>query len=221
MVPQLRLKSFATPSRPLDDFEPEPRRSGHGILDLMGVVACVGPNKFQPWKALADLVEDEPSPLSATGCRGSRRWGWPRGRAPRAAPYEVLPRCAPRPRRAGTAGRYCRPSSAEETGRAADTARDSPCVGDRRLRSSPRACPSCAAAPRTSRPGSTAPDAPTAHRSDRWEGPLPTACRRPMRLGLHPESKPPSHLGSRKSHPAPPARNFGSGSKSRDSKCDI
>ena len=97
----------------------------------MGVVACVGPNKFQPWKALADLVEDEPSPLSATGCRGSRRWGWPRGRAPRAAPYEVLPRCAPRPRRAGTAGRYCRPSSAEETGRAADTARDSPCVGDR------------------------------------------------------------------------------------------
>jgi hypothetical protein len=25
----------------------------------MGVVACVGPNKFQPWKALADLVEDE------------------------------------------------------------------------------------------------------------------------------------------------------------------
>ena len=113
----------------------------------MGVVACVGPNKFQPWKALADLVEDEPSPLSATGCRGSRRWGWPRGRAPRAAPHEVLPRCAPRPRRAGTAGRYCRPSSAEETGRAADTARDSPCVGDRRLRSSPRACPSCVAAP--------------------------------------------------------------------------
>jgi hypothetical protein len=70
------------------------------------------------------------------------------------------------------------------------------------LRSSPRACPSCAAAPRTSRPGSTAPDAPTAHRSDRWEGPLPTACSRPMRLGPHPESKPPSHLGGRKSHPA-------------------
>ena len=134
--------------------------------------------------------------------------GRPRGRAPRAAPYEVLPRCAPRPRRAGTAGRYCRRSSAEETGRAADTATDSPCVGDRRLRSSPRACPSCAAAPRTSRPGSTAPDAPTAHRSDRWEGPLPTACSRPMRLGPHPESKPPSHLGGRKSHPAPPARNF-------------
>ena len=43
----------------LDDFEPEPRRSGHGVLELMGVVACVGPNKFQPWKALADLVEDE------------------------------------------------------------------------------------------------------------------------------------------------------------------
>src|ERR1700733_6580240 len=36
-----------------------PGESGHGILDLMGVVACVGPNKFQPWKALADLVEDE------------------------------------------------------------------------------------------------------------------------------------------------------------------
>jgi transposase-like protein len=100
---------------------------------------------------------------------------------------------------------YCRPSSAEETGRAADTARDSPCVGDRRSRSSPRACPSCAAAPRTSRPGSTAPpDAPTAHRSDRWEGPLPTACSRPMRLGPHPESKPPSHLGGRESHPARP-----------------
>ena len=45
--------------RALDDFEPEPRRSRDGVFDLVSVVARVGPDKLQPGKALADLVEDE------------------------------------------------------------------------------------------------------------------------------------------------------------------
>ena len=43
--------------RALDDFEPEPRRSRDGVFDLVSVVARVGPDKLQPGKALADLVE--------------------------------------------------------------------------------------------------------------------------------------------------------------------
>ena len=43
----------------LDDFEPEPRRSGDGVFDRTGVVAGVGPNELQPWKALAHLVENK------------------------------------------------------------------------------------------------------------------------------------------------------------------
>ncbi len=42
--------------RALDDFEPEPRRSGDGVFDLVGVVAGIGPDEFEPWKALAGVV---------------------------------------------------------------------------------------------------------------------------------------------------------------------
>src|SRR6202167_1220606 len=45
--------------RTLDDLEPESRQSGDGVFDLTGVVAGVGPNELQPWKALADLVENQ------------------------------------------------------------------------------------------------------------------------------------------------------------------
>src|SRR6202034_4050928 len=190
-----------------------------------------GPDKLQPGKALADLVEDEGRaiaildarrmddhaqrqgfdidegmqlsglhllagvvtrcvlsprlaaplfpPLSATGCRGSRRSGWPRGRALRAAPCGALPKCAPTRRRAGTGGRCCRPWNAEEMRRAADTARDSPCAEDRRSHSSPRECRSCAPARPASPPGSTVQGAPTAHRSNRSADLAKTVCKSP------------------------------------------
>jgi hypothetical protein len=46
----------------LDDLKPEPRRFSDSVLDLMGVLAGVGPNEFQPGKALVDLVEQQVAP---------------------------------------------------------------------------------------------------------------------------------------------------------------
>ncbi len=131
--------------------------------------------------AVADLVEDEGRAIAILKAGGVD---------------------APRRRHAGTAGRCCRPSSAAETGRVADTATDSRCAGERRPRSSPRACPSCAAARRTSPPGSAAPDVPIARRSNRWEGRPRLLAGRPMRLRPHPKSTPPSHLGGGESRAA-------------------
>jgi hypothetical protein len=54
----------------LDDFEPELRRSGDGVFNLVGVVAGVGPNEFEPWKALADLVENESCAVAIPQARG-------------------------------------------------------------------------------------------------------------------------------------------------------
>ena len=56
-------------------------------------------------------------PLSAIGCRGLQRSGWPRDRALRATPSKVPPKCAPMRLRAGTSGKCCRPSSGEERSR--------------------------------------------------------------------------------------------------------
>src|SRR3984885_9199767 len=135
--------------------EPAPRR--HGLAFRRG-----GP--YPPASFSLRLAAPPFPPLSATGCRGSRRSGWPRGRALRAAPCGALPKCAPRRRRAGTGGRCCRPWNADEMRRTADTARDSLCAEDRRSHSSPRACRSCAPARPASPPGSTVQGAPTAHR---------------------------------------------------------
>lgn len=43
----------------LDDFEPQHGDFGDGRIDLMGVVATVGPQKLEPRKAVADFVEHE------------------------------------------------------------------------------------------------------------------------------------------------------------------
>jgi len=56
--------------RALDDFEPESRRSGDGVFDLTGVVAGVGPNELQPWKALANLVKNQGCAVAILHARG-------------------------------------------------------------------------------------------------------------------------------------------------------
>src|ERR1700733_7976491 len=56
--------------RALDDFEPEPRQSGDGVFDLTGIVAGVGPNELEPWKALANLVENESGAVVILHARG-------------------------------------------------------------------------------------------------------------------------------------------------------
>ena len=121
-----------------------------------------------------------------------------------AAPCAALPKRAPMRRRAGTGGRYCRPSSAEETGRAAGTAKDSRCAGDRRSRSSPRACRSCEASTTgLRRPESARQTLPLRVGQIAGKRPFPTVRRSLLCAWVHiPESKPPSHLRCAVNHAA-------------------
>jgi hypothetical protein len=44
---------------PLDDLKPQHGDFGDGSIDLMGMVASVGPDKLQPREAVANFVEHE------------------------------------------------------------------------------------------------------------------------------------------------------------------
>lgn len=44
---------------PFDDLDPEGGNLGGGLIDLSGVVASVGPDQFEPWEAVADLIEHQ------------------------------------------------------------------------------------------------------------------------------------------------------------------
>src|SRR3984885_4819509 len=174
--------------------EPAPRR--HGLAFRRG-----GP---YPTASFSLRLAAPPfPPLSATGCRGSRRSGWPRGRALRAAPCGALPKCAPRRRRAGTGGRCCRAWNAEES-----AARQIP--------------PGTACAQKTedrihrrAHVGLALPPARLRRAEQRFKE-LPLRIGKiarqtsprlflslPVRLRPHRESKPPSHPGGGESPPNP------------------
>src|ERR1700736_463948 len=48
----------------LDDLHAQQRHLGHRSFDLPRVVAAIGPNQFEPREAPADLVEDQPGPVT-------------------------------------------------------------------------------------------------------------------------------------------------------------
>jgi hypothetical protein len=50
--------------RPFDDLHAQDRHFGHSGLDLPGVVTAIGPDQFEPGKAPAYLVEDQPGTVA-------------------------------------------------------------------------------------------------------------------------------------------------------------
>jgi hypothetical protein len=55
---------------PLDDLLAQQRYLCHRSFSLPRVLAAVGPDQFEPGKALASLVEDQPSPVAVLDCGG-------------------------------------------------------------------------------------------------------------------------------------------------------
>jgi hypothetical protein len=109
------------------------------------------------------------------GCREPPPRGWPPAPSARATLYAVQPRSPPRRPHAETCGRCCRPLSVAESGRGANSAKGCGCAANTKWHSSPRACRSCAVARQVSPRGSTAPAAPTPHRSDHSDSRRPPA----------------------------------------------
>ena len=70
---------------PPDDFDEQPRDLGDGVVDLVGVVAGIGPHGFEPGKASADLVEHQARAAAILHARGDPVTGGLRHRPGRGA----------------------------------------------------------------------------------------------------------------------------------------
>ena len=54
----------------LDDFDAQAWNLGEGVCNLASIVTGIGPHEFEPWKALADLVQHHARAITVLQARG-------------------------------------------------------------------------------------------------------------------------------------------------------